>query len=670
LVRNLEPLLNPDEKALFATVQAARTPYVESYQHALSLLITEHKRDEARKMMTEVVRPKLIAYHLAWTVFDQHESDEIDQVINKANEEYVAGRRDFLLTLLVADLIAGAIAIFTVAHLHWQISVRLRAEEELKQHRQHLEELVVARTAALKESNEKLSVEISERKQIDESLRQSEERTRFMLEGIKEYAFLMLDVDGRVLSWNSGAERLKGYRAEEIVGQHLSRFYPEDKIREGFPERELQEAAEKGRFENEGWRVRKDGSRFLADVIISAVRNPQGELIGFVKLVRDLTARQRAEQALLKSQQMFEGLFENSPDAVILVNHAGCIVRVNAQIAALFGYTREELEGQSVDTLMPERYRARHGGGLAGYFAAPCTRAMGAGLELFAGRKDGSEFPVDIMLSPLKTDEGNHALAVIRDITSRKEATERIQQLNEKLKRRAAELTAANKELEAFSYSVSHDLRAPLRHVHGYVDMLAKATEGQLVPKARHYMQSITEASEDMGQLIDDLLSFSRLGRTEKQETIIDLDKMMQDTRQGLEMETKGRNIVWKIAPLPHVLGDPAMLRQVLANLIGNAVKYSRGRDPAEIEIGCAGEENGRRIFFVRDNGVGFDMQYADKLFGVFQRLHSHEEFEGTGIGLATVRRILTRHGDRVWAESEINKGATFFFTLKPATTV
>ena len=230
---------------------------------------------------------------------------------------------------------------------------------------------------------------------------------------------------------------------------------------------------------------------------------------------------------------------------------------------------------------------------------------------------------------------------------------------------RAAQLKEANKELESFSYSVAHDLRAPLRHVHGYVEMLQRASDGQLSAQAQRYLKTIAEASEEMGQLIDDLLAFTRMGRTEMKESSVCLDEVVQDTIRGVEMATTGRNIAWETAPLPAVLGDPSLLKQVLANLIGNAVKYSRMRDPARIEIGCAGEEDGRIILFVRDNGAGFDMQYAHKLFGVFQRLHRAEEFEGTGIGLATVRRIVTRHGGRVWAEGAVDEGATFYFTLK-----
>jgi signal transduction histidine kinase len=256
----------------------------------------------------------------------------------------------------------------------------------------------------------------------------------------------------------------------------------------------------------------------------------------------------------------------------------------------------------------------------------------------------------------------------------RKRTEIEIRTLNDTLEGRVAERTAqleeANKELESFSYSVSHDLRAPLRHVQGYVEMLQRAADGQLSDKAQRYLKTIAEASSEMGYLIDDLLAFSRMGRAEIGESRVDVGVLVQETIRGLDMVTKDRHIVWQTAPLPAVLGDSSMVKQVLANLVGNAVKYSRLRDPARIEIGCAGEEDGRVVLFVRDNGAGFDMQYVHKLFGVFQRLHRVEEFEGTGIGLATVRRIVARHGGRVWAEGVVNQGATFYFTLKRSPSV
>jgi light-regulated signal transduction histidine kinase (bacteriophytochrome) len=249
-------------------------------------------------------------------------------------------------------------------------------------------------------------------------------------------------------------------------------------------------------------------------------------------------------------------------------------------------------------------------------------------------------------------------------------AIQRNKELNrsqEELKLLNSRLDAVNKELESFSYSVSHDLRAPLRYINGYVEMLAADIHDQVGEEPRRFMKVIADASKQMGQLIDDLLEFSRMGRVEMRELQVDMNALVLEVRSALEAEIQERNIEWKIPRLPAVTGDPALLRQALSNLLGNSVKYSRNRDPAVIEMGLAGEEAGRIVFFVRDNGAGFDMKYAGKLFGVFQRLHRQEEFEGTGVGLANVERVITRHGGRVWAEAAPDKGATFYFTLKPA---
>ncbi len=253
--------------------------------------------------------------------------------------------------------------------------------------------------------------------------------------------------------------------------------------------------------------------------------------------------------------------------------------------------------------------------------------------------------------------------ASARDITERKRAQAQITQLNADLQNRATQLEAANQELEAFSYSVSHDLRAPLRHIDGFVKLLHKQASEKLDERGKRYLDIIADSARQMGMLIDDLLIFSRMSRTELRQAKVSSDSLVHEAIDGLQTEMNGRDIHWKIAALPEVEADPAMLRQVWVNLIANAVKYSRPRNPAEIEIGC-NSDNGELVFFVRDNGVGFDMQYAHKLFGVFQRLHRAEEFEGTGIGLANVRRIVHRHGGRTWAEGKVDGGATFFFSL------
>ncbi len=253
------------------------------------------------------------------------------------------------------------------------------------------------------------------------------------------------------------------------------------------------------------------------------------------------------------------------------------------------------------------------------------------------------------------TDSFNQMLGRLQDLT---------QDLEFRVKQRTSQLEAANKELEAFSYSVSHDLRAPLRHVDGFAGLLAKSDGGTLSPKGRNYLAQIQDSAKQMGMLVDDLLVFARMGRAEMKPTPVNLQQLAEETIEGLKPDTQQRNVRWIRGVFPTVNGDRPMLRQVLVNLFSNAVKYSRPRDPAEIEFGSRDGADGDVVMFVRDNGVGFDMKYADKLFGVFQRLHRAEDFEGTGIGLANVHRIILRHGGRVWAESQLNVGSTFFFSL------
>ena len=240
----------------------------------------------------------------------------------------------------------------------------------------------------------------------------------------------------------------------------------------------------------------------------------------------------------------------------------------------------------------------------------------------------------------------------------------KIRNLNQELAKRAAELEATNKELEAFSYSVSHDLRAPLRHVAGYAELLQKQASDSLDDKSHRYIRTIVESAKRMGDLIDDLLAFSKIGRAETKKMAVDLQQLVKEVLAEIGEETKGRDIMWKIGALPICYGDRSMLRVVMVNLVSNAVKYTRMRKSAEIEIGCQNENENEIEIFVRDNGAGFDMRYVDKLFGIFQRLHLPEQFEGTGIGLATVQRIIHHHGGKVRCEGAIDEGATFYFSL------
>ena len=281
--------------------------------------------------------------------------------------------------------------------------------------------------------------------------------------------------------------------------------------------------------------------------------------------------------------------------------------------------------------------------------------------SLYIAPSDRAYFVVFVVFAVLIGWFGSRRRQIEHDLRL---ARDELRQLNKDLERRTIELEASNKELEAFAYSTSHDLRAPLRHLAGYTELLQKHAASVLDEKSRRYVSLVLESAKRMGDLIDDLLAFSRIGRAETRNTVVSLGQLAKEISNEVEQQAEGRNIVWKIGTLPGLHGDRSMLRLALVNLISNAVKFTRTRPQAEIEIGCTDGKPDEVVVFVKDNGVGFDMKYVNKLFGVFQRLHLPEAFEGTGIGLATVQRIVARHGGRVWAEGVVDGGATFYFSL------
>jgi PAS domain S-box-containing protein len=524
-----------------------------------------------------------------------------------------------------------------------EIAERTRADEAL-------EKALASSRAQLKQLADKHLDEMEKARRVGEdALCESEERYRMLLDGVQNYAIFMMDPRGQITSWNAGAERIKGYTADQIIGQNFSCFFPPQDIERGRPEEILRMTTVDGRHEEQGMRVRKDGSRFLASVVFTALRDASGDLRGFSEFSHDLSESK-------ESEARYRGLLEAAPDAMVVVNQAGEIVLLNAQAEIQFGYHRDELVGQKVKNVIPEGFAERLIADGTRSAAEALAQQIGTGIELSGRRKDGTEFPIEIMLSPLESAEGILVTAAIRNITERKKSEEH-------LVKTVAELKRSNDELQQFAYVSSHDLQEPLRMVSSYTQLLAKRYQGRLDSDADEFIAFAVDGCNRMQGLIQDLLAYSRAGTNRKKLREVSSENALQEalTNLRITIEQSGGNVSHDA--LPAVTTDETQLTLVFQNLVGNAIKY-RSAEVPRVHVSATRNGGNEWIFSVRDNGLGIDPQYFERIFILFQRLHGRDEFEGTGIGLAICKKIVERLGGRIWVESQPEKGSTFYFAL------
>ena len=521
------------------------------------------------------------------------------------------------------------------------------------------------RTELAEARTEQANTRTEQAEHSEHGMRASELSYRRLFEAAKD-GILILDADtGRISDVNPFLLELLGFSHSEMVGKTVGELSPFKDIESNQAMLERLQQHGYVRYEDLPLETR-DGRKIAVEFVSNVYRAGDRNVIQCN--IRDITARKRTEDQLRASFREISdlkfALDEHAP--VATTDPQGKITYVNDKFCATSKYSREELLGQDHRTIN------------SGYHPKEFMRDLWTTIqqgrvwhgEVKNKAKDGSFFWMSTTIVPFLNEQGKprQYVAIHADITKRKAAEEKIRRLNVELEQRVVERTSqlqiANEELEAFSYSVSHDLRAPLRHVLGFVDLLQSDAGTSLSKKNLRHLALISEAAKRMGNLIDDLLAFSRVGRAALHQADVNLDELVQETLGDFQAETRGRKIVWDIHPLPLVQADRALLRMVLVNLISNALKFTGPRAEAKIEIGCAPNGSSESVIFIRDNGVGFDPKYTEKLFGVFQRLHTRKEFEGTGIGLANVQRIVVRHGGRAWAEGIVDGGATFYFSI------
>jgi len=577
-----------------------------------------------------------------------------------------------------------------------------RLSEELEETRKHLQLVVDDRETSLEElqsaneeitsSNEELSTLNQELETAKEELqssneelitlneqlgqnldqlKKSEEQFRLLVSGVKDYAIFMLDKAGNILSWNSGAEKINGYAADEIIGKHFSIFYPSEDQKAGKPQIELNIAVAEGRFEEEGIRLRKDGSAYWANVILTPLFS-EGKLTGYAKVTRDVTEKKRTQEQQLESEVRFRHLVSSVKDyAIFLLSPEGNIVSWNEGAERLKGYKASEIIGQHFSNFYLKED--------AGKPARELQIARSSGScedEGWRVRKDGTVFWANVVITAIKDDAGRFVgfSKVTRDLSERKKMEENLKRANEELELKVADRTKklrelnrqleeSNSELQQFAFVASHDLQEPLRMVSTYLQFVSRRAQEKLDEEDRKYIGFAVQGALRMKLLIEDLLTFAQIGRVDAKVKPIAVELLVQEAVKNLEALIMESSTQIQINDLPTLRAEPTQIVQLFQNLIGNAIKYRSENTPCIVI--SAEDQGGEWCFSVKDNGMGISPEHKERIFVVFQRLHSdREKFPGTGIGLAICRKIVERHGGRVWVDSQLGAGATFYFTL------
>jgi PAS domain S-box-containing protein len=501
-----------------------------------------------------------------------------------------------------------------------------------------------------------LLTDTSERKQKELKLRQNAEKFRLMVESVRDYCIFMLDAEGHIVTWNEGAKRVKGYHFSEVVGRHFSIFYTSPDLEDGKPARELKIATETGKYEEEGWRVKKDGSVFWAHVVITALFNEQNKLIGFSKVTRDLSEKREQEERLRQSEERYRLLVEQVTDyGIFMMDEKGRIISWNAGAQKIKGYKPEEIIGKYFSIFYPEEDLIKD--------------KPEEGWRL---RKDGSRFWANVVITSVYNSRGTLIgfSKVTRDLTERKAAEKALRHshdnyrmLADKLQKTNEELTAANGELEQFTSIVSHDLQEPVRTIKSFLELIELSLETATAEELRTYIGKSIRAANRMRELILNLLQYSQLSRTDIMKSEVKVDDIFNEALQNLKssIEVSGAQITIN-NEADTIYGDRIQLVQLVQNLLSNALKFTTSKKP-EIGISCT-VENGNVKFSITDNGIGMAEADINKVFEIFRRLHTQQNYPGTGIGLAICKKIVERHHGQIWPESKQGVGTTFHVML------